>query len=187
VCIWSGDKFRPHFCDREWGFVLRSFQNILWETFMGIDEVRLRQIYENWKTEDLIKAVTIDKANYEPLAIDLMSREIQKRKVRKDEITKFKENILERKERLLATGTLFCPNCLSTNVKEVFGIERLIKFCLFGLFGRAFNTMYECRECGYHFSGKERNWDKSIIYVSISHGGFEDNRRGISWLETFFL
>lgn len=130
---------------------------------MGVDEDRLRQIYENWKTEDLIKAVTIDKANYEPHAIDLMNREIQKRKVKKDEITKFEQNILEKKERLLATGTLHCPNCLSTKVKEVFGIERLIKFYLFGLVGRTFNTVYECGECGYHFSGREQDWNKKII------------------------
>lgn len=76
---------------------------------MGMDEERLGQIYENWKTEDLIKAVTIDKANYEPLALDLINREIQKRKVKKEKITKFEENILERKERLLAIGTLFLP------------------------------------------------------------------------------
>ena len=130
---------------------------------MRIDENKLGQIYENWKTGDLIKAVTIDKENYEPLAIGLINREIQKRKVKKDEITKFEENILERKERLLATGTLFCPNCLSANVKEVFGIGRLIKFYLFGLFGKAFSTTYECRECGYYFSGKERDWNKTII------------------------
>ncbi len=127
---------------------------------MGIDEDRLRQIYENWKTEDLVKAVTIDKANYESDAIDLMKIEIQRRKVKKDEIAKFEENILERKERLLATGTPFCPNCFSTNVKEIFGISRLIKFYLFGLLGRAFNTTYECGECGYYFSRKEQEWKR---------------------------
>lgn len=130
---------------------------------MGMDEERLGQIYENWKTEDLIKAVTIDKANYEPLALDLINREIQKRKVKKEKITKFEENILERKERLLAIGTLFCPNCLSTNVEEVFGIRRLIKFYLFGLLRKAFSNTYECRECGYYFSGKEQDWNKKII------------------------
>ena len=130
---------------------------------MGIDEDRLRQIYENWKTEDLIKAVTINKANYEPHAIDLMNREIQKRKVKKDEIIKFEESLLERKKWLSATGTLFCPNCLSTSVEEIFGMWRLIKFYLFGLLGKAFNTPYECRECGYHFGGKEQDWNKKII------------------------
>jgi hypothetical protein len=127
---------------------------------MGIDEEKLKQIYADWKTEDLIKAVTIDKATYEPHALDLMNGEIQMRKVKRDEITKFEENILERKERLLASGTLFCPNCLSTNVKEIFGISRLIKFYLFGLLGKTLNTTYECGECGYYLSGREQDWKK---------------------------
>ncbi len=34
---------------------------------MGIDEERLKQIYESWKTEDLMKAITVDKKNLNPL------------------------------------------------------------------------------------------------------------------------
>jgi hypothetical protein len=56
---------------------------------MGIDEERLKQIYANWETVDLMKAVTIDKTKYEPFAIDIMNKELRKRNVNNEPIGKF--------------------------------------------------------------------------------------------------
>lgn len=58
---------------------------------MGKQEERLKHSYESWKTEDLMKAVTIDKAQYEPTATDLMIQEIKKRNLGDDDIEKFPE------------------------------------------------------------------------------------------------
>ncbi len=123
---------------------------------MGIDEERLKKIYERWKTEDLIKAITVDKTKYEPFAIDLMSREIQKRNVKKEEIAEFEETFLGKQERLSVAGSPFCPNCLSTNVKELFALFSL-KYFLLGRFLALTNPKYECLECGYHFSNNKKS------------------------------
>jgi Zn-dependent protease with chaperone function len=56
----------------------------------GVEE-RLKHSYEGWETEDLMKAVTIDKAQYEPIAIDLMIQEIKKRNLSDEDIEKFPE------------------------------------------------------------------------------------------------
>ena len=58
---------------------------------MGKQEERLNHSYESWKTEDLMKAVTIDKAQYEPTATDLMIQEIKKRNLGDEDIEKFPE------------------------------------------------------------------------------------------------
>lgn len=58
---------------------------------MGKQEERLKHSYESWKTEDLMKAVTIDKAQYEPTATDLMIQEIKKRNLGDEDIEKFPE------------------------------------------------------------------------------------------------
>ena len=38
---------------------------------MEMKEERLKHIYKNWRTEDLVNAVTVDRANYEPLTIEV--------------------------------------------------------------------------------------------------------------------
>ena len=93
---------------------------------METDEERLKRIYENWKTEDLLRAATVNRLNYESLALDMINLELQKRKVTNADKENFQNYILEKEERLLATGTPFCPNCHSTNLKEKFTLGRLL-------------------------------------------------------------
>jgi transposase-like protein len=127
---------------------------------MGIDEERLKQIYESWKTEDLIKAITVDKTKYEPFAIDLMSREIQKRNVKKEEIVNFERNLLEKEERLCITGMPFCPNCHSNNLREVLRLWGFRDWFERSILGRLFSLsipQYECLECGYNFTKNKEN------------------------------
>ena len=52
-------------------------------------EEKLKRSYESWKTEDLMKAVTIDKEQYELAAFDLMMQELKKRNISNDEIENF--------------------------------------------------------------------------------------------------
>ncbi|HWR81678.1 MAG TPA: M48 family metallopeptidase [Candidatus Deferrimicrobium sp.] len=58
---------------------------------MCAHEEKLKHLYQSWKTEELIKAVTIDKAQYEPIALDLIRREIKNRSVTDDDIQNFLE------------------------------------------------------------------------------------------------
>lgn len=68
---------------------------------MKIERGSQKYIYENWETQDLLKAVTIDKAKYEPFAVDMMNKELEKKHVRKEEIAQFEKNFLEKEEILL--------------------------------------------------------------------------------------
>jgi hypothetical protein len=46
---------------------------------------------------------------YEPFAIDLMNREIQKRNVKRKEVAKFGKTFLEKEENLSLTESPYCP------------------------------------------------------------------------------
>jgi len=126
---------------------------------MGMDEERLKQIYGSWKTEDLMKAVTVDKAKYEPIAINLINMEIQKRNINKKEIAQFEKNLLEKEERLRITGMPFCPHCHSNNLRGVWGLWGFRNYFERSILGKLFSlfiSKYECLECGYNFSeGKD--------------------------------
>ncbi len=52
-------------------------KRFLMEGIMEIDEEKLKRIYASWGTEDLIKAVTVDKTKYEPYAIVIMNKELE--------------------------------------------------------------------------------------------------------------
>jgi len=59
---------------------------------MGIDGENLKHVYESWGKQDLVKAVTIDKKNYEPSAIDIMKKELQKRGVSNQDLATFQDS-----------------------------------------------------------------------------------------------
>jgi Zn-dependent protease with chaperone function len=67
---------------------------------MGKREERLKELkdlYRCWETEDLMKTVTIDKAQYEPIAFDLMIQEINTRNLGGEDIKKFPETFSRQK------------------------------------------------------------------------------------------
>ena len=50
-------------------------------------DAELEKRYMSWSTEDLIKATTVEKADYETDAVNLMLKELQKRNVSSDEVS----------------------------------------------------------------------------------------------------
>lgn len=90
---------------------------------MERDPVRLRNLYAGWKTDDLKKAITVDKAGYEPWAINIMREELQSRNVNTEEldslaedIAKSHKNFIREAESFKKEGKLFCPKCHSLNI-----------------------------------------------------------------------
>jgi len=118
---------------------------------MERDPVGLRNLYAGWKTEDLKKAITVDKAGYEPLAMEIIKEELQSRNVTDDDLDNFYENYIRREESLKSEGKLFCPKCLSLNIR----IERpRWSYFIFGL-GMFLLPKYQCYDCGYSFNYKK--------------------------------
>lgn len=118
---------------------------------MERDPVRLRNIYAGWKTEDLKKAITVDKAGYEPWAINIIKEELRSRNVADDDLDNFYKNYIRQEESLKNAGKLFCPQCHSLNIKKErpwwsYFIMGLSMFLL---------PKYQCSDCGYSFSYKE--------------------------------
>ena len=42
-----------------------------------------------------------------------------------------------------------CPNCSSTNIKKISGMNRAGSIAMFGVFSKKINKSYECKNCGY--------------------------------------
>ena len=111
---------------------------------MERDPLELRNYYAGWKTEDLEKAMTIDKEGYEPWAINIIKEELQSRNVTDADLDKFHEDYNHQEESLKTENKLFCPECHSLNIRK----ERPwwlgpIRF----LFPR-----YQCYDCGHSFN-----------------------------------
>ena len=59
----------------------------------GIGNIEeLKKYYGNWETKDLLRAVTIDKADYKPKAIEIMNEELQRRGINDKKKAEFQEN-----------------------------------------------------------------------------------------------
>lgn len=108
----------------------------------------LKGIYAKWKTEDLIRSLTIDKGNYEPIAIEVMKMEAQKRNIKDEEINDFQKGYLREEEALMATGKLYCPNCHSLNIRKG---RRLWYLVIVPVIAYVLLPKYQCLECGLSF------------------------------------
>lgn len=115
---------------------------------MEKERERLKDIYGKWRTEDLIKALTVDKANYETIAIEVMTMELQKRNVKNEDINNFQKHYLQEEETLYTSGKLYCPNCHSLNIRKE---RRLWYLLLVPVIGYFLLPKYQCLECGLNF------------------------------------
>ena len=117
---------------------------------MERDLERLRHLYAGWKTEDLKKAITVDKAGYEPWAINIIKEELRSRNVTDDDLDSFHKNYIREEESLRSEGKLFCSKCHSLNIRK----ERpwwsyfIMGWSMFLL------PKYQCYDCGYSFEYK---------------------------------
>jgi len=132
---------------------------------MERDLVRVRELYAGWETEDLIKAVTFDKADYEPGTIDIIKEELQSRNVNTEDLDSFTEdldsfhnNYIREEESLKNEGKLFCPKCHSLNIikkkwKWWYFLPIPIPLYAFLLFvcWMPHRKKYRCNDCDYYF------------------------------------
>jgi hypothetical protein len=113
------------------------------------DRAKLQELYRGWTIEDLKKAVTVNKGDYQPEAIAIINEELQSRSVTKVDLDSFHKKYTQEEECLKREGKLFCPKCHSTNIKK----ERPgWSFLIFGL-GQFLIPKYRCDGCGYSFQG----------------------------------
>lgn len=114
---------------------------------MGENQIRLRELYGGWKTEDLKKAITVDKAEYQQEAINIIKEELQSRNVTKEDLDSFHQSYTREEESLRSEGKLFCPKCHSLNIRD----ERpWWSYFVVGLY-MFFIRKYQCYDCGYSF------------------------------------
>ena len=115
---------------------------------MEKEKERLKGIYDKWRTEDLMKAVSVNRLNYEPIAIEVINMELQKRNVKNEEINDFHKDYLQEEETLLTTGKLYCPNCHSLSIRKE---RRLWYLVIVPIIGYFLLPKYQCTECGFNF------------------------------------
>lgn len=118
-----------------------------------MEKERLKGIYGKWRTEDLMRAVTFDRTNYEPIAIEVMNMELQKRNIKNEEINNFQKDYLREKETLSTAGQLYCPNCHSLNIRKERRLWYLVVLPVIGYF---LLPKYQCLECGLNFTKNKR-------------------------------
>jgi len=85
---------------------------------MERDLGRVRELYAGWKTEDLKRAVTLDKAGYEPWAINIIKEELRSRNVNSEDLDSFHKDYIREEESLTNEGKLFCPKCHSLDIRR---------------------------------------------------------------------
>jgi len=114
---------------------------------MERDPERLRQLYAGWKTEELVKAITANEADYEPDTINIIKEELQSRNVTTKDLDIFHENYLCEERAWRSQGKLFCPKCHSLNI----GKEK--RRWLYLIIGPLLAALlpYRCNDCGYLF------------------------------------
>jgi hypothetical protein len=117
-----------------------------------VDIKELRKYYGNWETNDLLKAVTIDKADYKYWAIEIINEELQRRGIN----DKAKEEFQKDWAGSLSTsmGSPCCPKCHSFNVTDRSLWAPFVGFIIFGLL----IPRYRCHECGW--TGRDTYIDK---------------------------
>lgn|GEM_PF-1075575 len=94
---------------------------------MGKDLVRVRELYAGWQTEDLMKAITVDKADYELTAINIIKEELQSRNVTTEDLDSFHKNYIREEESLRNGGKLFC-----LKKRDYFFIGKSSFWCIIG-------------------------------------------------------
>jgi hypothetical protein len=118
----------------------------------------LNAIYAKWETEDLVRALTIDKESYKPIAIELIKIEIQKRDINNEEIKRFQENYSEEKETVISS------------IKHHFSKYYLSKSFFFGSYTAAIAVTLPL-SIGPLIAGKG-NIEKEYLPLSIMGGLF---------------
>ncbi len=116
----------------------------------------LKDIYARWKTEDLIKALSIDRGNYEPTAIEIMKMEVHKRDIKDKEISDFQKDYSKEEETLIEGGNLYCPSCHSLDIRKE---RRLWYLAIVPVIGYFLLPKYQCVKCGFTF-GKTKTVGK---------------------------
>ena len=111
---------------------------------------RLRESFRAWTTERLKKAITVDNADYEPEAINIIKEELQLRNVTKKDLDSFLRSYIGEEESLISRGKLFCPNCHSLNIREEF--PQWLGWIPFIRWLKSVTPKYRCDDCGYFFS-----------------------------------
>ena len=157
---------------------------------MRKDLARVRKLYAGWKTEDLKKAITVDKADYEPGAIDIIKEELQSRNVNTEDLDSFHKqvvlNYIREEKSLKNEGKLFCPKCHSLNIikkkwkwwyflpipmigafwllLELYNLGWLqLPLCFFLVFMLLHRKKYRCDDCGYCFTRRALKERGSVL------------------------
>jgi len=117
---------------------------------------RLEKVYQNWSTEDLVKATTVDKNDYQLEAIQLMQKELAKRNIPYSELESLQTTVKSTKgeqakslngikgflllfvvgifiasSQLLIAGLLTLPEVLNSSLVAIMSLI----FILFGGYG----------------------------------------------------
>ena len=123
-----------------------------------VNTEELKKKYGSWETKDLLKAVTIDKADYEPRAIEIINEELQRRGINDKSKTEFKKDWQESSFRSI--GTLQCPKCHSFNVTDRGIWNQVFWGYFFGLLSALLIPRYRCLECGWKGSKNDMDRDR---------------------------
>ena len=111
-----------------------------------MEKEALEPIYERWKTEELLKAITVDKEDFEPFALALIHNELVRRNIKDKDVELFQKHFLEETEKLLAMGEPFCPKCHSLDVQDRATREYRLILKILGL-----PRPLLCRDCKFWF------------------------------------
>lgn len=79
--------------------------------------------------------------------IDLKEKDIIEYNLK---MSQFRSQVQQKKSRELQNDTTpRCPNCRSSNIQKIGGLERAGSVAMFGIFSKKINKSFKCNNCGY--------------------------------------
>lgn len=97
--------------------------------------------------EDDILSDISRSASFFDAMIDLKEKDIIEFNLK---MSQFKSQIGQQKSNGVKNDTTpKCPNCSSTNINSISGLNRGVSIAMWGVFSKKINKTFECKNCGY--------------------------------------
>lgn len=93
----------------------------------------------------MIEKISTD-TNFIQAMIDLKEKDIIEYNLK---MSQFRSQLQQKSSELQNDTTPRCPNCRSSKIQKIGGLERAGSVAMFGMFSKKINKSFKCNKCGY--------------------------------------
>lgn len=132
-------------CNKCGRFCVCSDEDYLIDGYKGCDGL---MVDTGIKFEDyLVISKISDDNDFLQAMIDLKEKDIIEYNLK---MSQFKSQLEQQKSSKIQNDTTpRCPNCHSSNIQKIGGLERAGSVAMLGVFSKKINKSFKCKSCGY--------------------------------------